>query len=204
MISSRCSSISSFSFKLERGVKYVMMAGAKGYLNVKQEFVSDTAEEDADYAVDFILASISKPQVVENIFYDFDRATLRPESKQALDEMAQMLRDNPNVTIEMSSHTDRKGSEAYNIDLSHRRAKSVVDYLIAAGIPADRLKWQGYGKSRPKNVTKRINREYPQFPEGTVLTEEFISTLPEADQEAADQINRRTEFQVTSIDYEMF
>lgn len=194
----------SFSFKLERGVKYVMMAGAKGYLNVKQEFVSDTAEEDADYAVDFILASISKPQVVENIFYDFDRATLRPESKQALDEMAQMLRDNPNVTIEMSSHTDRKGSEAYNIDLSHRRAKSVVDYLIAAGIPADRLKWQGYGKSRPKNVTKRINREYPQFPEGTVLTEEFISTLPEADQEAADQINRRTEFQVTSIDYEMF
>ena len=104
--------------------------------------------------------------------------------------MAQMLRDNPNVTIEMSSHTDRKGSEAYNIDFSHRRAKSVVDYLIAAGIPADRLKWQGYGKSRPKNVTKRINREYPQF--------------PEADQEAADQINRRTEFQVTSIDYEMF
>lgn len=194
----------SFSFKLERGVKYVMMAGAKGYLNVKQEFESDTAEEDAEYGVDFILASISKPQVVENIFYDFDRATLRPESKQALDEMAQMLRDNPNVTIEMSSHTDRKGSEAYNVDLSARRAKSVVDYLIAAGIAPDRLKWQGYGKTRPKNVTKRINREYPQFPEGTVLNEEFISTLSEADQEAADQINRRTEFQVTSIDYQMF
>ncbi len=121
--------------------------GAKGYLNVKQEFVSDSAEEDADYAVDFILASISKPQVVENIFYDFDKATLRPESKQALDEMAQMLRDNPNVTIEMGSHTDRHGTDAYNEDLSDRRAKSVVDY---------------------------------------------------------DQINRRTEFQVTSIDYEMF
>lgn len=194
----------SFSFNLERGVKYVMMAGAKGYLNVKQEFVSDTTEEDADYAVDFILASISKPQVVENIFYDFDKATLRPESKTALDEMAQMLRDNPNVTIEMSSHTDRIGSDEYNMDLSHRRAKSVVDYLIAAGITADRLKYQGYGESRPKTVTKRINREYPQFPEGTVLDEEFVSKLSPEDQEAADQINRRTEFQVMSIDYEMF
>lgn len=194
----------SFSFKLERGVKYVMMAGAKGYLNVKQEFESDSAEEDAEYAVDFILASISKPQVVENIFYDFDKATLRPESKAALDEMAQMLRDNPNVTIEMGSHTDRHGSEAYNENLSDRRAKSVVDYLISAGIPADRLKWQGYGESRPKTVTKRINREYPQFPEGTILNEEYILTLDEAAQEAADQINRRTEFQVTSIDYEMF
>ena len=194
----------SFSFKLGRGVKYVMMAGAKGYLNVKQEFVSDSAEEDADYAVDFILASISKPQVVENIFYDFDKATLRPESKQALDEMAQMLRDNPNVTIEMGSHTDRHGTDAYNEDLSDRRAKSVVDYLIAAGIAPDRLKWLGYGESRPKTVTKRINREFPQFPEGTTLNEEFVSTLSEADQEAADQINRRTEFQVTSIDYEMF
>ncbi len=194
----------SFSFKLERGVKYVMMAGAKGYLNVKQEFESDTAEEDADYSVDFILASISKPQVVENIFYDFDKASLRPESKTALDEMAQMLRDNPNVTIEMSSHTDRHGSEAYNNTLSDRRAKSVVDYLISAGIQPERLKWQGYGESRPKTVTKRINREYPQFPEGTVLNEEFINSLEEADREAADQINRRTEFQVTSIDYEMF
>lgn len=194
----------SFSFNLERGVKYVMMAGAKGYLNVKQEFESDSAEEDAEYGVDFILASISKPQVVENIFYDFDKATLRPESKQSLDEMVQMLRDNPNVTIEMGSHTDRHGTDAYNEDLSDRRAKSVVDYLIDAGIAADRLKWQGYGETRPKTVTKRINREYPQFPEGTVLNEEFVLTLSEADQEAADQINRRTEFQVTSIDYEMF
>ena len=194
----------SFSFKLERGVKYVMMAGAKGYLNVKQEFESDDAEEDADYGVDFILAAIHKPQVVENIFYDFDRASLRPESKQALDEMAQMLRDNPNVSIEMGSHTDRVGTPEYNLGLSDRRAKSVVDYLVGAGISPDRLTWKGYGKTVPKTVTKRINREYPQFPEGTILTEEFIDTLSEEDREAADQINRRTEFQVTSIELNMF
>ncbi|MDE7181234.1 MAG: OmpA family protein [Muribaculaceae bacterium] len=194
----------SFRFNLERGVKYVMLAGAKGYLNVKQEFESDSEEEDADYAIDFILAAINKPQVVENIFYDFDRATLRPESRSALDEMAQMLRDNPNVTIEMGSHTDRVGSDEYNLGLSDRRAKSVVDYLVAAGIAPDRLTWKGYGETVPKTVTPRINREYPQFEVGTVLDSAFIDTLEEADREAADQINRRTEFQVTSIDYDIW
>ncbi len=194
----------SFKFNLERGVRYVMLAGAKGYLNVKQEFESDMAEEDADYGVDFILAAINKPQVVENIFYDFDKATLRPESKTALDEMAQILRDNPHVTVEMGAHTDRKGSDEYNIKLSERRAKSVIDYLIAAGIAEDRLSPKGYGESVPKRVTKRINREYPQFEEGTVLTEEYIETLSPEDQEAADQINRRTEFQVLSTDYDIY
>ena len=194
----------SFRFPLQRGVSYVMMAGAKGFLNAKQEFTADNAEEDAEYGVDFILASINKPVVIENVFYDFDRADLRPETKTALDEMAQMLNDNPNVTIEMASHTDRWGTEEYNMSLSHRRAQSVIDYLISKGISADRLQPQGYGKSRPKTITKRLAREYPQFKEGDVLTEEYISGLPEEDQEAADQINRRTEFQVLSIDYRMY
>jgi peptidoglycan-associated lipoprotein len=194
----------SFKFNLQRGVKYVMKAGAQGYLNVKQEFETDMAEEDAEYGVDFILTSINKPQVVENIFYDFDKATLRPESKTALDELIQLLKDNPNVTIEMASHCDRWGSEDYNMGLSNRRAKSVVDYLIAGGISEDRLKPEGYGKSRPKVVTKKINREYPQFEEGTVLDEAFIETLSDEDKEAADQINRRTEFQITAIDYDLF
>lgn len=194
----------SFRFPLSRGVSYVMLAGAKGYLNAKQEFTSDTAEEDAEYSVDFILASINKPVVIDNIFYDFDKASLRPESKAALDEMAQVMRDNPNITIEMASHTDRKGSDEYNLALSERRAKSVIDYLISVGIAPDRLQHIGYGESRPKTITKRLAKEYPQFPEGTVLDEKYIETLPEADQEAADQINRRTEFQVLSIDYNMF
>ncbi len=194
----------SFSFPLRRGVDYVMLAGARGYLNAKQEFSSDSAEEDAEYAIDFILASISKPNIVENIFYDFDKATLRPESKEALDELAQMLRDNPNITIEMASHTDRHGSDEYNLKLSERRAASVVDYLIASGIRPDRLQIQGYGESRPKTVTKRIAREFPQFEEGTLLNEEFVESLPDDQQEIADQINRRTEFQVLSVDYQMY
>lgn len=194
----------SFKFNLGRGVKYVMKAGAPGHLNVKQEFESDIAEEDADYAIDFILAAINKPQVVENIFYDFDKATLRPESKEALNEIVQMLNENPHVTIEMGSHTDRKGSDEYNMALSERRAQSVIDYLIKAGISEERLSPKGYGESIPKTVTKKINKDYPQFEEGTVLSEEFIETLSIEDQEAADQINRRTEFQVLTVDYDLY
>lgn len=193
----------SFSFALQRGVKYVMLAGAKGYLNQKQEFASDSTMEDANYWVEFILPSISKPSVVENIFYDYDKADLRPESKTALNELIAVLHDNPNVTIEMASHTDRWGSDAYNINLSERRAKSVVDYLVENGISRDRLQPHGYGKSRPKTVTKRIARLYPQFKEGDILTEEFIKTLSEEDKQAADQINRRTEFSVLSLTYNM-
>lgn len=193
----------SFSFALQRGVKYVMLAGAKGYLNQKQEFASDSTMEDANYWVEFILPSISKPSVVENIFYDYDKADLRPESKTALNELIAVLHDNPNVTIEMASHTDRWGSDAYNINLSERRAKSVVYYLVENGISRDRLQPHGYGKSRPKTVTKRIARLYPQFKEGDILTEEFIKTLSEEDQQAADQINRRTEFSVLSLTYNM-
>ena len=192
----------SFNFDLQRGVKYVMMAGAEGYLNARQEFVSDSTEEDAEYNVDFILAAMFKAQIIENIFYDFDKAVLRDESKLALDSMVMLLKDHPNIVIEMASHTDRIGSAKYNQGLSQRRAQSVVNYLIENGIPKERLKPAGYGESRPKTVTKRIHSQYPQFEEGVTLTEEFIKTLSKEDQEAADQVNRRTEFQVIDTEFQ--
>ena len=192
----------SFRFDLQRGVKYAMMASAEGYLNARQEFESDSTEEDAEYNVDFILAAMFKAQIIENIFYDFDKAVLRDESKLALDSMVMLLKDHPNIVIEMASHTDRVGSAKYNQGLSQRRAQSVVDYLIANGIPRERLKPAGYGESRPKTVTKRIHNQYPQFEEGVTLTEEFIKTLSKEDQEAADQVNRRTEFTVIDTDFQ--
>ncbi len=192
----------SFRFDLQRGVKYAMLASADGYLNARQEFESDSTEEDAEYNVDFILAAMFKAQIIENIFYDFDKAVLRDESKLALDSMVMLLKDHPNIVIEMASHTDRIGSQKYNQGLSQRRAQSVVDYLIENGIPRERLKPAGYGKSKPKTVTKRIHSQYPQFEEGVTLTEEFIKTLSKEDQEAADQINRRTEFTVIDTDFQ--
>ncbi len=195
----------SFSFPIDRGVSYVMQAGARGYLNARQQFTAEDAEEDADYVIDFILANINKPNIIDNIFFDFDRATLRPESKEALDSLAGLLRDNPNITIEMASHTDRWGEETYNQRLSMARAKAVVDYLIAAGIAEDRLQYQGFGESRPMTITPRLARLFPQFKEGDVLSEEFILGLDnERDQIICDQINRRTEFKVLSVDYRMY
>ncbi len=190
-----------FRFDLQRGVSYVMLAGANGYLNGRQQFTSDIEEEDAEYNVDFILAAMDKPQVIENIFYDYNKATLRPESKSALDSMVQVLNDNPYITIEMGAHTDRVGGDEYNLKLSDRRAKSVVDYLIAAGIDSARLQSHGYGRSQPKIVTKRIARLYPQFNEGDTLHEAFVMALSKEDRAAADQINRRTEFQVLTTNY---
>ena len=165
----------SFMFDLERGVSYVMLAGAKGYMNARQEFTADTAEQDADYEVNFMLASLTAPNVVENIFYDYDKATLRPESAAALDSLAGLLKDNPAITVEMSSHTDRVGSEAYNMRLSERRAKSVVDYLIGAGISAERLKWKGYGKSVPKRLQSVLQDCIRSLKRGRLLTRSILT-----------------------------
>ncbi|MDR2683047.1 MAG: OmpA family protein [Dysgonamonadaceae bacterium] len=193
-----------YSMEAVPGMDYVMMAGAPGYLNQKQTLSIPNEEKSETYYVDFYLPSVSKPVLIENIFYDFNKATLRAESKAALDELILLLEDNPNVTIELSAHTDRIGSDAYNNTLSQRRAQSVVDYLIANGTAADRLTAKGYGKATPTTVSKAVHEKYDFLPEGQLLTPEFIQTLPDPVQQAtADQINRRTEFRVLSTNYRL-
>jgi len=190
-----------YRLQIDRGIDYVMLANAPGYLNSKMDLSTISMEKDTLYYVDFVLYSINKPNILENIFYDFDKATLREESKEALNELIELLNINPNVTIELSAHTDRKGSDAYNERLSLRRAESVVNYLINNGISKDRLNAVGYGKSQPKVVTKNIVKKYDFLKEGDILTEEFVLGLSAEQQEVADQINRRTEFKVLSITY---
>lgn len=193
-----------YRVELKRDIRYVMMASARGYLNQNYELHTGPEEKNETYIVDFFLSPISKPVVIDNIFYDFDKATLRPESKKALDEMIKMLNDNPNVTIELGAHTDRKGTDQYNERLAQRRAQSVVDYLIAGGIEAARLEAKGYGESVPKTINKKMAKQFDFLKEGDVLTEEFILALPPEQQEIADQINRRTEFKVLRTNYNLF
>ena len=193
-----------YRVELERDIRYVMMASARGYLNQNYELHTGPEEKNETYIVDFFLSPISKPVVIDNIFYDFDKATLRPESKKALDEMIKMLNDNPNVTIELGAHTDRKGTDQYNERLAQRRAQSVVDYLIAGGIEAARLEAKGYGESVPKTINKKMAKQFDFLKEGDVLTEEFILALPPEQQEIADQINRRTEFKDLRTNYNLF
>ena len=194
----------SFTEVVEPGVDYVLLATCKGFLNHKEEISIKPTKESEDHVLQFPLASIRVPVLIDNIFYDFDKYSLRPESTTALDELVKLLNENPNVTIELSAHTDYKGSEAYNKTLSQRRAEAVVKYLISKGIKADRLSPVGYGKMKPKTIRKKLTEKYTWLKEGDVLTEDFIKKLDKEKQEICNQLNRRTEFIVLRTTYGMF
>ncbi|NDW13375.1 hypothetical protein D0T50_10790 [Bacteroides sp. 214] len=191
----------SFTQRVDPDVRYVMLASCKGYLNNKQELETDTVQSNKEYELEFPLSSITRPVLIENIFYEFDRADLTDESAQSLDELIQLLTDNPYVTIELGAHCDYFGNDAYNLRLSQRRAESVVRYLVAGGISADRLTPKGYGEEQPKTATRFTLKSAPFLKEGDVLTEEFIKNLPPEEQEICNAINRRTEFKVLRTTY---
>ena len=195
----------SFEQEIQPGVDYVFLGTCKGFLNHKEELRVDSVKESQEYVLQFPLASITAPVLIDNIFYDFDKATLRPESTVALDNLISLLNENPNVTIELSAHTDLRGSDQYNQRLSQRRAESVVNYLIEHGIAQDRLSPVGYGEQKPKVIKKKLTEKYPWLNEGDVLTEAFITALnDEEKQEVCHQLNRRTEFIVLRTTYGMF
>ena len=194
----------SFTMPINTKVDYLVMASCKGFLNHKEELRVDSAKESKEYVLQFPLASITAPVLIDNIFYDFDKATLTSASTKSLDELVGLLKENPNVTIELSAHCDYKGNAEYNKRLSQRRAQSVVNYLIAHGIEKERLTPVGYGKERPKKVRKKLTEKYPWLKEGDELTQEFILKQSKEHQEICNQINRRTEFIVLRTTYNMF
>ena len=195
----------SFTQQIKAGVDYVFLGTCKGFLNHQEQLRVEPVTESEEYVLQFPLASITAPVLIDNIFYDFDKATLRPESAEALDKLVVLLEDNPNVTIELSAHCDYKGSAEYNKRLSQRRAESVVKYLIEHGIASDRLTPVGYGKDKPKKIRRKVTEKYPFLKENDILTEEFIKTLEDAEQqEQCNQLNRRTEFRVLRTTYGLF
>ena len=195
----------SFEEEIKPGVSYVFLGTCRGFLNHKEELQVEPVLESEEYVLQFPLASITAPVLIDNIFYDFDKATLRPESQEALDKLVALLNENPNVTIELSSHTDNRGSDAYNERLSQRRAESVVNYLIEHGIAADRLSPVGYGENKPKVIKRKLTETYDWLKADDVLTPEFINALDDEEkQEICHQLNRRTEFIVLRTTYGMF
>lgn len=196
----------SFTKVLDPGVSYLFLATCKGYLNHQEQVKAlVNPKESRDTTLQFALANISAPTLIDNIFYDFDKATLRDSSKTALDHLVALLKENPHVTIELSAHCDYKGSAEYNKRLSQRRAEAVVAYLIAHGIAADRLTPVGYGKERPKKIKKKLTEKYKWLKEGDVLTEDFIRGLKDKKkEEICNQLNRRTEFSVLRTTYGLF
>lgn len=197
----------SFNYVLKPGVEYVLLGTCKGYLNVKQEISVEQSEESEEYTLQFPLPPINIPVLIENIFYEFDRADLTPESTEALDKLVTMMEENPNITIELGAHCDFRGNDAYNQRLSQRRAESVVRYLIEHGVKSDRLTAVGYGESRPKVITKKLAESLiagtPKVAvvENDTLTEAFILKKDKDEQEVLNSLNRRTEFRVLRTTY---
>lgn len=195
----------SFEQEIQPNVSYIFLGTCKGYLNHTEELRIDTSSVSREFTLQFPLGSITAPVLIRNVFYEFDSAVLTPNSTQALDSLTALLQENPNITIELGSHCDYRGADEYNLRLSQRRAESVVQYLIAQGIPGDRLSPVGYGESRPKVVTRKIAEQHPFLQEGDTLSEAFILKLEnEERQEVCNALNRRTEFRVLRTTYGLF
>jgi peptidoglycan-associated lipoprotein len=191
-----------FKLMLKPGTDYVFIASKDKFLKGKERETTKGLTQSTELKTEIYLTPIDEPIEVENIFFDLDKADLRPESLISLDRLVETLNENDNITIELGSHTDSRASNEYNLDLSRRRAQSVVEYLISKGIARDRLIAKGYGESVPKVVDKKDNDLYPFLPQETKLTESYINSLKDEDQqEMAHFLNRRTEFRVLRTDY---
>lgn len=191
----------SFSYEINRDAEYVFLVTSRGYLNQKGELNSIGVKDSKQYKFDFALSSISKPIQLNNVFFEFGTANVTTESKPALDALLETLKDNPNITVELSAHSDMVGDDNINMQLSIKRAQTVVDYMITNGVSTDRLVAKGYGESMPVVVDKTIAETYKYLKEGDLLDANFVESLSASKQEEVNQINRRMEFKVLSTSY---
>ncbi len=189
--------------QLDPNTTFEIIVSKPGYFNTKGTITTVGLEFSKDFEKDFMLQPIpEEPIVLPEILYDLAKWDLKPQYQDSLQGLIQTLRDNPNLVIELASHTDTRDTEERNDILSQKRAQSVVNYLIMRGIEPDRLVAKGYGEHVPRTLKKDIVRDGFLFKKGTVLDDDFINSLSStAEKEAAHQLNRRTEFRVLRRDY---
>ena len=193
-----------YRLKLNKDTRYAMLATSRGFLNQKHTFATEGLKDSYTYEQDFTLAPISKPVKMDNIFFKFGSWELTSDSEAGLKALVKLLNDNPNITIELAAHTDLVGNNEANQELSHKRAQSVVDYLIKHGIEKERLTAIGYGEEKPVVVDDNLHKLYPYMPKDQVLDEAFITTLTADKQEVCNSLNRRTEFRVLKTTYNLY
>jgi len=195
-----------FSFGREailQNTTYEILASKPGYFTQRTSQSTLEHSRSYDFVVDFTMAAIPPdPITLPDILYEFGRWELLPQYRDSLQGLVRTMNDNPGLVIELASHTDSRGSEAFNDTLSQRRAQAVVDYLIQMGIHPGRLVAKGYGETRPRILMQSLTRDEFTFREGTTLDEAFINGLrTEPHREAAHALNRRTEFRILSEDF---
>ncbi len=201
-IAKKTESDGSFSFKLAPNTDYRIVARRGGFLNSKDKETTKGMTSSKEFRVEIYMSPDDSRIDLPGINYDFGKWDLRQESMVALEELVEILNDNPNITIEIGSHTDFRGSDVANMELSAKRAKSVVDFLIVYGVDEERLTSKGYGESMPKEIDKALSKKHDFLKEGDKLTESFINALPnELQKEKCHEINRRTDFGLTGREY---
>ncbi len=164
-----------FLISLPSGKNYGLNVNAEGYMFHSENFNLPDSAQFKEYFIKIELKKLKEGAkvILKNIFFDYDKATLRPESYPELNRVVELLNQNPKIKVEISGHTDSKGSDEYNLKLSQLRAKSVVEYIISKGIPSNKLIAKGYGETQPIDTN---------------------------DTEEGRQNNRRVEFKVLSVE----
>jgi len=186
-----------YSFKLNPLTSYEIIVDREGYLTKIERETTEGIELNKVFLVDLKVSPVKKEIILPLIKYDFNKFDLRPESISDLDNLAEALLDNPDVIIELKSHTDFVGSSLQNKRLSQKRADACVDYLISKGIKTEQLVARGMGENEPFVIEVKDGR----FKVGDVLTESYIKKiLFRKNREVANQYNRRTSFKVLSND----
>ena len=181
---------------------YILTINKKNYFIFTDTISTVDYETSQDFVKDYQISTIpDNPVVLPDILYELASWELRPQFEDSLRGLIEMLQVNPNITIELGSHTDNRDTHEKNDILSQKRAQSVCDFLVIRGIDPYRLKAKGYGERVPRTLQKNYKYNNTVIPSGATLTEEYINGLPKDVQEFAHQLNRRTEFKVISKDY---
>ena len=203
--STKSSETGTFMFtnsQIKANETYILTINKKNYFTYTDTISTHDFETSHDFVKDYQISTIpNTPVVLPDILYELASWELRPQFEDSLKGLIEMLQINPNITIELSSHTDNRDSHESNDVLSQKRAQSVCDYLVIRGIDPYRLRAKGYGERVPRTLHKDYTYNNYVIPAGTKLTEDYISKLPKKVQEYAHQLNRRTEFKVISKDY---
>ena len=197
-IETKTDNTGSYTFKLDPLLSYEILASLEGYLNKKMTETTVGIDENKVFIVDVIMNPVKKEIILPKIEYDFAKWNLRDKSISDLDMLAESLVDNPNVVIELKSHTDFVGNNKSNLRLSQKRADACINYLISVGINAGQLVAVGAGEDEPFVIENKDGR----FKEGDVLTESYINKIKfKKNKKKAHQYNRRTSFKVLREDY---
>ena len=199
----------SYYFDLTPLVSYEIIVSRENYLNNKVTETTVGIEENTDLVKDINIDPIKKEIIMPRIEYDFTKWNLRPQSILDLDLLVITLNENPNITIELKSHTDFRGTDQQNLMLSQKRADACIQYLISKGIASDRLVSSGKGESEPYILTEQDSKREVKggfltkkvFKEGDEMSVSYINGLKNKFKETAHQLNRRTSFKVLSENY---